>query len=240
MKIFIDEAGRWPLAWPLYVGLVMENEQFEFRQVDDDFRDSKALSAKRREGSYLLLMNMKKQGLKLSTGRARAEEIDRFWVTRAIVMAIERGLHQLYMQLHPWEKKKKNLTFGEVELVLEQWLKKSGFELLIDGKTDFWLRKALNIPVETLVKGDAKVKWIAMASILAKVERDHSMIALGKELLEWDFAQHKGYGTQAHYAKIQTFGVSNQHRKLFLKKYFPDHKIQPFDSSFWFEEKPLF
>lgn len=70
---------------------------------------------------------------------------------------------------------------------------------------DFGLRKDLNIPVETLIKGDSKIRGIAMASILAKVERDQSMNNLSQKYPERDFDQHKGYGTKKHYQKIDQF-----------------------------------
>lgn len=240
MRIFIDEAWRGPLAGPLYVGLILESDQFEFQEIDEHFRDSKMLSAKKREESYQLLMGMVSQGLVASTGRATRAEIDAFWVTRAINMAILRGLYQIYCQLKRIKNKGKNQTFGEVEFLIWEWMRDAKLILMIDGKMDFWLRKTLNIEVETMVKGDAKVRWIAMASILAKVERDRIMIELSKQFWDRGLAKHKGYWTKSHYEKIKIFWVSSQHRKLFLKKIFPEWKIQNFDSSLLFKEKPPF
>jgi ribonuclease HII len=42
-----------------------------------------------------------------------------------------------------------------------------------------------------------------MASILAKVMRDHIMSDLDREFPEYGFAKHKGYGTKAHYQAIE-------------------------------------
>lgn len=238
MRIFIDEAGRGPLAGPLFVGLVMELGDFEFEQVDELFQDSKALSQNKRELSYQKLQQMQESGLLIATGCASAMEIDRFGVTRAINIAIIRGLYQLFFAY--WHKKpKRKLTFEQVYTKISDWMHAEGISLLIDGKMDFWLRKELNVQVETLVKWDAKIRGIAMASILAKVERDLLMTEIATLYPDWWFAKHKGYGTKSHYAAIAEFGLSNQHRKLFLKSLFPDLQLEHFDWTMEFSEKPL-
>jgi len=241
MRIFIDEAGRGPLAWPLYVWVVKEDLNWEFDSVDQDFQDSKALTEKKRFHSYELLSQMRAKGLECATGQASAAEIDRFGLTRAINMAIIRGLYQIFSPFigDQKTKKSKNLTFDQVITLLSDYLQKQDFSLLIDGKTDFRLMCDLQIPVETLVKGDAKVRGIAMASILAKVERDQFMISLAKNYPERDFDQHKGYGTKNHYLKIAHFWTCIQHRKLFLKQLFPNLELEKFDWKILFTEKPL-
>ena len=74
------------------------------------------------------------------------------------------------------------------------------------------------IPVKPIIKGDAKSNSIAAASILAKVSRDRIMEEYDKEFPGYGFAQHKGYGTAAHYAAIHELGISPIHRLSFLKK----------------------
>lgn len=74
------------------------------------------------------------------------------------------------------------------------------------------------IPVKPIIKGDAKSNSIAAASILAKVSRDRIMEEYDKEFPGYGFAQHKGYGTAAHYAAIHDLGISPIHRLSFLKK----------------------
>lgn len=187
--------------------MVKEDLNWEFDSVDQDFQDSKALTEKKRFHSYELLSQMRAKGLECGTGQASAAEIDHFGVTRAINMAIIRGLYQIFSPFigDQKTKKSKNLTFDQVRALLSDYLQKQDFSLLIDGKTDFGLMRDLQIPIETLVKGDSKIRGIAMASILAKVERDQFMISLAKKYPERDFDQHKGYGTQKHYLKIAHF-----------------------------------
>lgn len=69
---------------------------------------------------------------------------------------------------------------------------------------------------EYIVKGDAKSRTIAAASILAKVTRDRYMIKLSESYPEYGFEKHKGYGTKAHCEAIRKFGVSDVHRKTFM------------------------
>ena len=90
-------------------------------------------------------------------------------------------------------------------------------------KPDVLLIDAVNlsgtgIPVKPIIKGDAKSNSIAAASILAKVARDRIMVEYDKEYPGYGFAQHKGYGTAAHYAAIHELGISPIHRLSFLKK----------------------
>ena len=85
---------------------------------------------------------------------------------------------------------------------------------LIDGNK----KPGLPCEEETVVKGDSKSMSIAAASILAKVSRDRYMLEMAKFYPEYCFEQHKGYGTKLHYEKIREHGVSEIHRKTFLKK----------------------
>jgi ribonuclease HII len=76
----------------------------------------------------------------------------------------------------------------------------------------------LNCKSQFVIHGDAVSASIAAASILAKVSRDRYMRELGEKYPEYCFSQHKGYGTRLHYEKIAEFGISEVHRKTFLKK----------------------
>lgn len=69
-----------------------------------------------------------------------------------------------------------------------------------------------------VIKGDATSASISAASVLAKVSRDCYMKELAEKYPQYAFEQHKGYGTKLHYEKLEEFGVSEVHRKTFLKK----------------------
>ena len=95
-------------------------------------------------------------------------------------------------------------------------LTKDGFKpdvLLIDAVK----LEGVSMKIEPIIKGDAKSNSIAAASILAKVTRDHIMADYDKEYPGYGFAKHKGYGTKDHYAAIRELGISDIHRRSFLK-----------------------
>lgn len=89
-------------------------------------------------------------------------------------------------------------------------------------KPDYLLLDAVNIKDEnvvqkSLIKGDSKSISIAAASILAKVTRDSIMYEYDKMYPEYGFKNHKGYGTKEHYEAIRKYGITDIHRKSFLK-----------------------
>ena len=88
--------------------------------------------------------------------------------------------------------------------------------VLVDGNQ----LPALDARMRYVVKGDAKSASIAAASILAKVSRDRYMKRMAEKYPQYSFEKHKGYGTKAHYAAVDEFGLCEIHRKSFFKKYF--------------------
>ena len=48
--------------------------------------------------------------------------------------------------------------------------------------------------------------------MLAKTARDAEMYALAERYPQYGFDKHKGYGTAAHLAALQQFGVLAEHR----------------------------
>lgn len=70
----------------------------------------------------------------------------------------------------------------------------------------------------SLIHGDAISNSIAAASVLAKVSRDNYMIKQASIYPEYQFQQHKGYATKAHYQAIEKYGLTPIHRLNFLHK----------------------
>tara|TARA_B100001093_G_scaffold520454_1_gene616144 strand:+ start:3858 stop:4403 length:546 start_codon:yes stop_codon:yes gene_type:complete len=83
--------------------------------------------------------------------------------------------------------------------------------VLVDGihKPD------LDIKMESIIGGDALIKEISAASIIAKVYRDNLMIEYDKSYPLYGFKNHKGYGTKQHLDLIKINGASSIHRKSF-------------------------
>jgi ribonuclease HII len=83
--------------------------------------------------------------------------------------------------------------------------------VLVDGNR---LPK-LDILAEAIVQGDAKVKAISAASILAKVHRDRLCATMHQEFPSYGFDQHKGYGTKQHLDALNAHGATPLHRRSF-------------------------
>ena len=84
---------------------------------------------------------------------------------------------------------------------------------------DYVAKLNLDVPFSTIIKGDALSYSIACASILAKVARDEYMDEMDKKYPNYNFTKHKGYGTKLHYECLDKYGMSEIHRRTFLKRY---------------------
>ena len=83
--------------------------------------------------------------------------------------------------------------------------------LLVDGNQSV----PLEIPQETIVKGDARSVSIAAASIVAKVSRDRIMEIYHRQFPYYNFFKNKGYGTAEHRRAIREHGFCKIHRRSF-------------------------
>jgi ribonuclease HII len=103
-------------------------------------------------------------------------------------------------------------VFGATMLAMQRavaGLKLKPDIVLIDGNR----MPNLPIPARTIVKGDAKVRSISAASILAKVARDEAMLKYHEQFPNYGFADNKGYLTEFHLATLKEFGPCPVHRK---------------------------
>jgi ribonuclease HII len=81
--------------------------------------------------------------------------------------------------------------------------------------TDAMEIEDLDIPLISLIKGDARSTCIGAASIIAKVWRDRWMCRAAAEFPAYGFDRHKGYGTRQHLEIIARQGSCPLHRKSF-------------------------
>ncbi len=181
----VDEAGRGPLAGPVYAAAVILPPQPEIAGLND----SKKISEKKREALFPVICET---ALSYAIGTASVEEIDELNILQATFLAMRRAVEGLSVT--------------------------PAFALIDGNRTP----AGIAIPCQTVVKGDALSASIAAASILAKVSRDHYLMELDKQYPEYGFAEHKGYGTPAHYAALRTYGMAPVHRKTFLHGEFPE------------------
>ena len=84
-------------------------------------------------------------------------------------------------------------------------------KVLVDGNR----LPVLKVAAEAIVQGDAKVKAISAASILAKVYRDRLCLTLHEQHPQYGFDGHKGYSTPEHLAALRAHGACAHHRRSF-------------------------
>jgi ribonuclease HII len=84
-------------------------------------------------------------------------------------------------------------------------------KVLVDGNR----LPQLEVLSEAIVGGDATIKSISAASIIAKVTRDRLLAQLHEEFPQYGFAAHKGYGTPEHLEALRLHGPCIHHRRHF-------------------------
>jgi len=128
---------------------------------------------------------IEKEALAFGVSFIHNEEVDQLNVLQASLMGMHRSIDQL-------------------SLVPEF--------IIVDGNK---FKPYKEIPFETIVKGDAKYKSIAAASVLAKTYRDEFMGQIHEEFPAYNWKQNKGYPTQEHRNAIVKEGSTKYHRKSF-------------------------
>lgn len=204
MTIYIDEVGRWPLAGPVYVWLILLKGKISFK----GYKDSKKCTPKLREILYQKITQEK--NVARATTKCSNIFIDNQWISMAIHTAICKGVEKLLLQ--QISKKIKGINN------IIKYIGSKNISIVLDGNFDFKLRKTLGIEVKTIIHGDDLIPQISMASIIAKVERDAEMVKYHRKYPEYQFDKHKWYGTLIHRTAIQEYGPCSIHRKSYLTK----------------------
>jgi len=198
--IGIDEVGRGPLAGPVTIGVVCIPVDFDM-SFFVGIKDSKKLGVDSRRmwrdrvmacDTAIHSAGTKRQSLSMAwvASSVSPAVIDRIGINASIRRAMSRALSRL-------------------SVAPPQCF------VLLDG--------GLRAPKEyiyqkTIIKGDEKEPVIAIASILAKVYRDTAMERYAERYKQYGFEAHKGYGTPEHLKKILKHGMSDMHRRSFLKR----------------------
>lgn len=217
--IYVDEAWRWPIAWPVYVGIVVEKAKKNIMRWWDDldalpwmeknsysiYDDSKVIAEDKREALYDGILLDK--NISFDSWSAKSTEVDNKGIVRSIRTAIARAMRSFFHT----EK------FSQKKFLDRMKSVHSNIIIVVDGKTDFHMSKLWWISVIPIVDGDAKIPMISAASIVAKVERDREMRKHHKKYPDYWFDTHKWYGTNKHYQMIEEYGLCPIHRVSFLK-----------------------
>ena len=181
----VDEAGRGPLAGPVFAAAVMFPVDWMRHGLPEPLlkvNDSKQLSPEIREKLFAELTS--RPEVLHAVARVDAPMIDEINILRATHQAMNMALRQL---------------------------QPAPEHALVDGLRV----KSMALPHWAIVSGDASSYSIAAASILAKVSRDRCMLELDRLYPGYGFAEHKGYGTARHMAAIKELGACPIHRRSF-------------------------
>jgi ribonuclease HII len=181
----VDEAGRGPLAGPVFAAAVMFPVDWMRQGLPAPLRkvnDSKQLTPEIREKLFAELTS--RPEILYAVASVEAPMIDEINILRAAHRAM-------------------NLALAQMRPAPEH--------ALVDGLRV----KSMAFPHTAIVSGDALSYSIAAASILAKVSRDRCMLEFDRMYPGYGFAEHKGYGTARHMAAIKTLGPCPVHRRSF-------------------------
>ena len=202
--IGIDEAGRGPLAGPVVASAcslrvlpsLAPSIGEEYMEKFNLIRDSKKLSEKQREK----LFDFIQKNFYVGVGICDHVTIDRINILEATHLAMKNAVTEL-MRSFPTPPQPSSEYRGGGKCIL-----------LVDGNKEI---PNLSIEQKTIIGGDGFVKSISAASIIAKVTRDRMMVAAHEKYPQYNFLQHKGYGTKIHMEALKKFGPCEIHRRSF-------------------------
>ncbi|HET7024481.1 MAG TPA: ribonuclease HII [Gemmatimonadales bacterium] len=182
LLVGVDEVGRGPLAGPVVAAAVVFPAG---TTPPDGIRDSKTLSARRREA---LAPAIRAAAFGFAFGAASTVEIDRHNIRRATALAMRRAVRRLFRVLPATD-----------------------CVVLLDGLP----LPELGYTHAALVDGDAHCATVAAAGIVAKTLRDALMIRLALRHPGYGWETNAGYGTSGHLAALSVHGPTRHHRTSF-------------------------
>ena len=190
----MDEVGRGAGAGPVVVGAACLSLS-SLTRIPCDLDDSKRLSPKKRTRLSEELSSILDD---YAFGYASSTEIDQFGLSVALSLAGHRALISLKV---PVDVVLLDGNFNYLKLA-------EG-----DPCPDIPISELGQVPVRLVISGDSKCVSIASASVMSKVLRDNDMLELASVYPEYDWANNKGYLTEAHRLAIARFGLTPHHRK---------------------------
>lgn len=192
-----DEAGRGPLAGPVFAAAVILPHDFHHPLLDD----SKKMTEKARE---ILRPIIEKEAVAWAVEAVSAEDIDKINILNASIAGMWRAVFSLKTRPdHLLIDGNRFKAYGNTgdRHVPEDLVR--GYE---------------GMPFDCIVKGDGKFTAIAAASVLAKTWRDEHMRALAKEYPQYGWERNMGYPTKEHVEAVIRYGYTPYHRKSFHLK----------------------
>jgi ribonuclease HII len=210
----VDEVGRGPVAGPVTVCIFIMCANYDILQhfKNRKLRDSKKLSYSERKRIRTELNKAKMVGyVDFAIVSKSAQYIDKNGISKSVQKCIEDGIQKLFKLNYNLDEKNTKIELDGALKLSDEFIEK------IFKKYKQKLEYTVNI------KGDENIPAIACASILAKVVRDNRMVYLSKKIYDtenkhYNWESNVGYGTMDHYGLIQKYGLTEHHRKTFLKR----------------------
>ena len=191
LTVGFDEAGRGPLAGPVYAAAAILPPDFPLEILND----SKKLSEKKRLAAEVIIKEKACYGIAF----CNEKEIDKINILQASMLSMKKALDQLMEKLPAWCEKN-GINYEKIFLTA-----------ITDGN------KCPDVKIQCRAepKADGKYPCVMAASILAKNERDRFMIEMDKLYPQYGYAKHKGYPTAAHRKICREIGPSPIQRLSF-------------------------
>lgn len=188
----VDEAGRGCLWGPFYAGAVIWKDEHtwndELRKLSEEIKDSKKISAKKRERIYDgIIKHAKAYGI----GVVTSQEIDSWGMTKANRTAFERAIQAL--------------NISPQRVLIDGCL-------AIDSSVEQVVEPELDNTYICVAAASILAKVSRDKAILELVKKDISLQE------KYDLENNKGYGTAKHRNGILKHGKHSLHRNLFLRK----------------------
>lgn len=188
----VDEAGRGALAGPVFAAAVLLSRQVE-KEIFNcglPLRDSKKLSPLQRSEwlDFMKELGKTEKGFAFSFASVSEKLIDETNISKAADLAAWRACKKIPMFHCP---------------------------VFLDAGLRIRNPRFQNTLIFSMPKADENIPAVALASIVAKAQRDRFVVKRAGDYPEYGFAKHKGYGTAAHLKALKYYGVSDFHRKTF-------------------------
>lgn len=215
--IGLDEVGRGPLAGPVVsCATSFKGSEKDLKLLLNELEkyqvtDSKKLSEKKRKQIL--------DFLKIDVQKLKCNQV------------VKRTLNGITFEWSLYEID--NFEIDEINILQASLLSmgKAALNIGVNQNTLCWVDGnkepplLKNIPgLRTIVKGDSKSAFIALASIIAKEYRDLLMKNYGEQFPEYGFEGHSGYPTKKHKEAIKKWGITPIHRRTFkgVKEFLPN------------------
>lgn len=192
-----DEAGRGPLAGPVFAAAVILPKDFHHPLLND----SKKMTEKSRE---LLRPIIETEAVAWAVAEVTAEDIDNINILNASICGMWRAVMSLDVK---------------PEHLLIDGNRFKPYRMTGDSMVPVEISSQYKDICHTcIVKGDGKFASIAAASVLAKTYRDEYMRKIAREYPDYGWDRNMGYPTKEHVQAIIDHGYTPYHRKSFHLK----------------------